>query len=150
MEVLLVLQVIVVVAMIAAILVQKSGADGFTGGSSPNSFMTGRASANLFTRITSVLATIFIVNSMVLAYIASHSERAGSILEQAADEVSKENKNTGKPVSKDALSDLENKMKTLTSQPATPVQKKEENPTKQAPASPAPAQPTAPAVPVSE
>jgi len=87
MEVLLVLQIIVVLALIGVILVQKSSSDGFTGGSSPNSFMTGRASANLLTRTTAILATVFLVNSLVLAYIASHSEHADSVLDQAAKEV---------------------------------------------------------------
>jgi preprotein translocase subunit SecG len=132
MEILLVLQVIVVIAMIAVILLQKSGADGFTGSSSPNSFMTGRASANLFTRITSILATIFIINSLVLAYIASHTERAGSILEQAADEAAKESKG-----SKGSLLNLEQKMKDMNNPNSKPAdtnksdkveEKTEENP----------------------
>jgi preprotein translocase subunit SecG len=87
MEVLLVLQIIVVVALIGVILVQKSSSDGFTGGSSPNSFLTGRASANLLTRTTAILATVFLVNSLILAYMASHSERAESIIDEAAKEV---------------------------------------------------------------
>ncbi len=90
MEILLVIQILVVVAMIAVILVQKTSSDGFTtGGGSPNSFLTGRASANLFTHITAILAAIFILNSLVLAYMASHSERASSVLDQAAQEVDK-------------------------------------------------------------
>jgi preprotein translocase subunit SecG len=87
MEILLVLQIIVVIALIAVILVQKTSSDGFTGGSSsPNSFLTGRASANLFTRATSILATIFIVNSLALAYIASHIDRGDSIIDSAMQE----------------------------------------------------------------
>ncbi len=87
MEVLLVLQIIVVVALIGIILVQKTSSDGFTGGGSPNSFLTGRASANLFTRVTAILATIFIVNSLVLAYLAAHTNAPGSILDEAAAEM---------------------------------------------------------------
>lgn len=87
MTVLLVLQIIVVIALIGVILVQKSSSDGFTGGSSPNSFLTGRASANLLTRTTSILATIFILNSLVLAYLASHADRGASVLDEAASEV---------------------------------------------------------------
>ncbi len=139
MEILLVIQVIVVVALVAVILVQKSSSDGFTGGSSPNSFLTGRASANLFTRTTSILATIFIVNSLVLAYIASHTERAGDVLEQAADEVSKDKSADTDKKSSDGLSDLQEKLDSnLRAQPA------EEK------APEAPTTPAAPAVPVSE
>lgn len=111
MEVLLVLQVVVVVALIAVILVQKSTSDGFTGGSSPNSFLTGRATANLFTRATSILATIFIVNSLVLAYIASHTERGSSIIEQASDEATKEKAANPEAAKKsDSLGDLQKKL----------------------------------------
>ncbi len=109
MEILLVLQIVLVVAMIGVILVQKSGSDGFTGGASPNSFMTGRSSANLFTRITAILATLFIANSLVLAYLASHTERASSVLEKAIEESEKEN--AGKPkADKGSLGDLEKKL----------------------------------------
>ena len=143
MEVLLVIQVIVVIALIAVILVQKSGSDGFTGGSSPNSFLTGRASANLFTRMTAIFATIFIVNSLVLAYIASHSERASSILDKAADEAATENKTDGG--SKGSLSDLEKQMKEMQGKPSAPATK--ENKTPEVPAE---QKPVAPSVPVSE
>lgn len=137
MEVLLVLQIIVVVALIAVILVQKTGSDGFTGGGSPNSFLTGRASANLFTRTTSILATIFIVNSLVLAYIASHSERGGSVLEQATQEVEAAKKD-GTQKTSDSLGDLQKKLdgiKTESSKEAVPAE---------APKT------TSPAVPISE
>ncbi len=122
MEILLVLQIIVVVALIAVILVQKTGADGFTGGGSPNSFLTGRASANLFTRTTSILATVFIVNSLVLAYIASHTERSGSIIEQAAQEAEADKKAGGEKTT-DGLGDLQKKLEDIKKdapQPATP------------------------------
>ncbi|MDX1949167.1 MAG: preprotein translocase subunit SecG [Rickettsiales bacterium] len=82
MQALLVLQILSVVGLVAVILVQKTSSDGFTGASSPSAFLSGRAQANLFTRITAILATIFIVNSLVLAYIASHEERGGSIIKK--------------------------------------------------------------------
>jgi preprotein translocase subunit SecG len=143
MEILLVVQVIVVIAMIAVILLQKSGGDGFTGGSSPNSFLTGRASANLFTRITSVLATLFIVNSLVIAYIASHSERASSVLEQAVDEAATENKGKTPEPKKGSLSDIENKMKIIEGKTGQPASADKALPA-------VPAVPATPSVPVSE
>lgn len=63
------------------ILLQKSSSDGIISSSSPNSMLSGRAKANLFTKITSILATIFIVNSIALAYLASHSKRESSLLD---------------------------------------------------------------------
>lgn len=90
MEILLIVQIIVVVALIAVILVQRSDSDGFTGNSDPSSFMTGRAQANLFTKTTSILATIFIVNSLVLGYLAAHTERTSDIIDSAIEEKAKD------------------------------------------------------------
>jgi protein translocase SecG subunit len=94
MEILLILQIIIVVALVAVILVQRSDSDGFTGNSSPTSFMSGRAQANLFTKTTAILATAFIVNSLVLGYIASHTERTTDIIDEAAQELEAENADT--------------------------------------------------------
>lgn len=77
---LLVVHVILALAMIAIILLQPSNSDGFTGGGGGNSFLSGRASANLLTRTTAILATFFMINSLVLAYLASHTAHTtGSI-----------------------------------------------------------------------
>lgn len=80
MEVLLVIHVIIVVCLIGVILLQRSSNDGFTGGGNTNSLMSGRASANLLTRTTAILATAFMVSSLVLAYIAASTEKAASII----------------------------------------------------------------------
>jgi len=47
-------------------------------------FMTGRATADLLTRTTAILATAFMITSLVLAIIAAHDRKAatGSILDQ--------------------------------------------------------------------
>lgn len=82
MQVLLILQILLVIGLVATILVQKSSSDGFTGASSPSAFMSGRAQANLFTRVTSIFAALFLINSLVLAYMASHTERGVSILDK--------------------------------------------------------------------
>jgi preprotein translocase subunit SecG len=75
--VLLVLQVIVTVAMIIVILIQRSSSDGMAGlAGGGNSIMSGRASANLLTRITSVLAAAFIINSLVMAAMTARSGKS--------------------------------------------------------------------------
>ena len=59
--------------LIGIILIQRSDSDGFgtgTGGGG-NQFMTGRGSANLLTRTTAILATAFIILSLILAKISS-------------------------------------------------------------------------------
>ena len=46
--------------------------------------MSGRGAANALTRTTSVLAALFFVNSIVLAYLASNRPVAESVVESAA------------------------------------------------------------------
>ncbi|MDD4615743.1 MAG: preprotein translocase subunit SecG [Alphaproteobacteria bacterium] len=86
-NVLLVLQLIIAIALVAVILVQKTAADGggLAGGSGTmGGLFTARGSANLLTRTTSVLAAIFIVNCLVLGAIASRTHRSDSIVDQIA------------------------------------------------------------------
>ncbi len=71
---LLVLQVLVAVGLIAIILVQHGkGADaGAAFGSGASSTVFGaQGSGNFLTRATSVLALVFLLNSLALAYIAN-------------------------------------------------------------------------------
>lgn len=74
--VLLVVQVLVALSVIALILVQHGkGADaGAAFGSGASSTVFGsRGSGNFMTKITAVLAFVFLVNSLALAYIANQS-----------------------------------------------------------------------------
>ncbi len=72
--VLLVLQIIITLSMIIVILIQRSASDGMAGlAGGGNSLMSGRASANLLTRITSILAGIFILNSLLMAAMTARS-----------------------------------------------------------------------------
>lgn len=71
-DILLVIQTLVVLFMIGIILIQRSDSDGFGAGGGGNQFMTGRASANLLTRTTALLATAFIVISLILANMSGH------------------------------------------------------------------------------
>ena len=73
--VLVVIHLMVVVALVAVVLLQRSegGALGI-GGS--GGFMTGRGQANALTRATAILAGLFIAMSIALAVIAAN--RGGS------------------------------------------------------------------------
>lgn len=82
MTILFVIQIIVVVMMIGTILMQKTSSDGLMSGSNPDSFLTGRASANILSRTTAILAAIFIINSLVMGYLVSHSKRADSVVDE--------------------------------------------------------------------
>ena len=77
----LVFHVIVALAVIGLVLLQHGkGADmgsGFGGGSS-GSLFGASGSANFLSRATAVLATLFFLTSLALAYLATHKPRAGS------------------------------------------------------------------------
>lgn len=82
--VLLVVHTILVVFLILMVLIQRSDSDGMSGlgGGGGNQFMTGRATANLLTRTTAILAGAFMLTSLVLAIMASRMTE-GSILDTA-------------------------------------------------------------------
>ncbi len=80
-SVLLVIHTILVLCLIGIILIQRSDSDGFGAGGGSNQFMTGRSSANLITRTTAILATLFILNSLLLAYLTTQRTKS-SIVEK--------------------------------------------------------------------
>ncbi|MBS4049527.1 MAG: preprotein translocase subunit SecG [Alphaproteobacteria bacterium] len=81
---LLVVHILLALALIGVILVQRSegGALGMGGGGG-GGFMTARGSANLLTRTTAILATLFIISSITLAILAGGHSRPTSILDSA-------------------------------------------------------------------
>jgi preprotein translocase subunit SecG len=80
--VLLVIHTIVVIFLILMVLIQRTDSDGMggLGGGGGNQFMSGRSTANLMTRTTSVLATAFMISSLVLAVYAGRMS-GGSIVD---------------------------------------------------------------------
>lgn len=83
--VLLVLQIIVTVSMVIVIMIQRSSSDGMAGlAGGGNSIMSGRASANLLTKITTILGAVFIINSLAMATITARSSSKG---ESIVDEI---------------------------------------------------------------
>ena len=79
--VLLVVHLIIAVALVGVVLLQRSegGALGIGGGG--GGFMTGRGAANLLTRTTGILAAIFILTSLGLAILAGGYKTPASILD---------------------------------------------------------------------
>lgn len=84
-QVLIVIHLIVVVALVGVILLQRSdsGALGIGGGST-GGFMTGRGQANALTRMTAILAAIFFCTSIVLAILAGVTRQPKSIFDTNA------------------------------------------------------------------
>lgn len=81
--VLLVIQAIIAVAMVILILIQRSSSDGLaglSGGSGGNSLLSGRASANMLTKSTTILAALFMINSLAMATITARQGRSSDPL----------------------------------------------------------------------
>jgi preprotein translocase subunit SecG len=82
--VLLIIHLFVTLALIGVVLIQRSEGGGLGIGTSQGmgSFMSGRGTANLLTRATAILATIFMVLSLTLALL-NHGTTgiSGSILD---------------------------------------------------------------------
>ncbi|MGE3916746.1 MAG: preprotein translocase subunit SecG [Hyphomicrobiaceae bacterium] len=70
--VLLLLHLLIAVAMIGVVLLQRSEGGGLGIGGGGSSFMTGRGTANLLTRATAALAAAFFATSIGLTLIARH------------------------------------------------------------------------------
>jgi preprotein translocase subunit SecG len=82
--VLLIIHVLIALALIGIVLLQRSegGALGIGGGG--GGFMTGRGTANFLTRVTAGLAAAFFTTSLLLSVIASQPQGEGVILDTPA------------------------------------------------------------------
>ncbi len=136
-NVLIVAYLLIVVALIAVILLQRSEGGGLGMGGNAGGLMTVRGSANLLTRTTAILAALFFATAIGLTILAELNRPAQAILEKAADSVGDE---TQAPTSVlDALNSLQGE--TTPAAPATDAT---------APATTAPAADPALALPATE
>ena len=80
--VVIVIHLMIVLAMIGLVLLQKSegGGLGMGGGAG---FMTNRGASNVLTRTTAILAAIFFGTSLVLSILAGVDRKPRSILDSA-------------------------------------------------------------------
>lgn len=76
---LLVIQALIAAALVGVILIQRSegGGLGMGGGGSPGGLMSARGAANFLTRSTTILASLFVGLSILLAAIASVRQGSG-------------------------------------------------------------------------
>ena len=83
--VIIVIHLILAIALVGVILLQRSEGGGLGmggGGGGMGGFMTGRATANLLTRATAVIAALFMLTSLTLAILAGGDRESRSILDQ--------------------------------------------------------------------
>ncbi|MDR1289542.1 MAG: preprotein translocase subunit SecG [Holosporales bacterium] len=73
MSILLAIHVLVTLFLILVVLIQKTegGSSLFASGGSGNMF-SARGASNMLTKVTWVLASMFLANCVLMAYIASH------------------------------------------------------------------------------
>ena len=85
-NVLLIIHLFVTLALIGVVLLQRSEGGGLGIGSSQGmgSFMSGRGTANLLTRTTAILGTVFFALSLLLAVLGRGTGPQRSILDAPA------------------------------------------------------------------
>ena len=79
-NILIVAYLLIVLALIAVILLQRSEGGGLGMGSNSNGLMSVRGSANLLTRTTAILAALFFATSVGLTIISEFDNRTSGIL----------------------------------------------------------------------
>lgn len=93
----LVVQIILAIAIVGAVLLQKTGSDGLGnlgggGGISGNSIISSRTSASFLTKATTFLAICFMINSLILGNLAMREHKPTSIVEQTINKEKEEEK----------------------------------------------------------
>ena len=83
-NVVLVIHLILALALIGVVLLQRSegGGLGIGGGGGMGGFLSGGATKNLLTRTTAILAACFMPTSLLLTWLEGHSGERGSITDE--------------------------------------------------------------------
>ena len=81
-NIILTFNIIAAVLLIIVILLQKSEGGALGIGASQDSFVSSRSAGNFLTKATAVLATFFIVTSIILTMISRDKIPSTSVLEQ--------------------------------------------------------------------
>jgi preprotein translocase subunit SecG len=87
-QVLLAVHLIICLALIGAILLQRSEGGGALGigGGGPGNLMSGRSASSLIVRATQILGAAFFATSLGLTLLAANGQQpAGSVIEQGVD-----------------------------------------------------------------
>jgi preprotein translocase subunit SecG len=83
--VIVVIHLIIVLAMIGVVLLQKSEGGGLgMGGGGAGGFLSSRGTANVLTRTTAILALGFFITSLLLSILAGFERKPTSILRGSA------------------------------------------------------------------
>jgi len=83
-SVIIVIHLMIVIAMIGVVLLQKSEGGGLGMGGGGGGFLTSRGTANVLTRTTAFLALGFFITSLLLSILAGVDRKPRSILQNSA------------------------------------------------------------------
>jgi preprotein translocase subunit SecG len=78
-QVVIVIHLMLVLALIGVVLLQRSEGGGLGIGST-GGFMSSRGTANVLTRATAILAALFFATSLILSILAGYNRKPASIL----------------------------------------------------------------------
>jgi preprotein translocase subunit SecG len=76
---LIVVQAIIAASLVGVVLMQRSEGGGLGMGGSPSGLMSARGATDFLTRTTAILATMFILLSISLAFVAAKKGGTGEI-----------------------------------------------------------------------
>jgi preprotein translocase subunit SecG len=79
--VIILIHLMIVLAMVGLILLQKSEGGGLGMGGGTGGFLSSRGTANVLTRTTAILAALFFATSLFLSILASFERKPRSILD---------------------------------------------------------------------
>ena len=82
--ILLIIHLMIAVALVAVVLLQRSEGGALGIGGDGGGFMSGRGAGNALTRATAILAALFFATSLGLGILASYNGSGGSILDNVA------------------------------------------------------------------
>jgi len=94
--VIIVVHLMLVIALIGVVLLQKSEGGGLI--SSTSGFLTGRGTANVLTRTTAMLAAAFFLTSLALSWLAGFQRHPTSIINSSGAPVTQEAPAGGPPL----------------------------------------------------
>ncbi len=92
-SIILILHLLIAIGLVGVVLLQRSeggalgmGGGGSGGGGGMGGLMSGRTASDVLTRTTAILATLFMITSLLLAILAGSARESKSILDQPVTE----------------------------------------------------------------
>jgi preprotein translocase subunit SecG len=120
---LIVVQGIIAAALVGVILMQRSEGGGLGSSGSPAGLMSARGAADFLTRTTAILATIFVLLSISLAFVAAREGGPSRINETAEKSGAATKGNTPAPVTSPATGTNAPTTAPVEKTPAAPLDK---------------------------